>query len=305
MIRGKIKPVGDQRTRCSPGGFRLAQLLGPALMVVAGLFGGGLALGMFQSLGYLPAAGMDALSFKHFAQIVQDPDFFKSLWITLYIAATSTVIAAAISMAMALLLKDLPAHCRWMHFIFQIPLTVPHLVVAVAIVFLLSPSGWLSRLIAQTGMIQSPSHFPLLVNDRWGIGIMLVYIWKEIPFITLMLLSALHQTGPELMEVGRTLKASRWQRFRYITLPLAMPSLGAASLIVFAFTFGAFEVPYLLGQTYPLMLPVWAYKNYSDVDLLSRPEGIATGMIIAAVVAGSIVAAQMLAQTARKRGIIL
>ena len=109
----------------------------------------------------------------------------------------------------------------------------------------------------------------------------------------------------ELLEVGRTLKADRWQRFRYITLPVISPSLGAASLIVFAYTFGSFEVPFLLGQTYPMMLPVWAYKNYSDVDLLARPEGIATGIIIAGVIIVAIVLAQTLIQAARRRGVVL
>ena len=120
-----------------------------------------------------------------------------------------------------------------------------------------------------------------------------------------MILAVLRRSGVELLEVGRTLKAGRWQRFRYITLPTISPSLGAASLIVFAYTFGAFEVPFLLGQTFPMMLPVWAYKNYSDVDLLARPEGIATGLIIAAVVVVAVVFSQLFTQMARRRGGVL
>ncbi|HWR90893.1 MAG TPA: ABC transporter permease subunit, partial [Desulfobacterales bacterium] len=149
------------------------------------------------------------------------------------------------------------------------------------------------------------SGFPLLVNDPWGVGIMAAYVWKEVPFITLMVLAVLQASGAELLDVGRTLKAGRWQRFRHITLPIIFPSLGAAGLIVFAYTFGAFEIPYLLGQTYPMMLPVWAYKAYSDVDLLSRPEGIAAGLVIAAVVAAAVALAQGLAQAARRRGALL
>jgi putative spermidine/putrescine transport system permease protein len=145
----------------------------------------------------------------------------------------------------------------------------------------------------------------LLVNDRWGVGIMAAYIWKEVPFVTLMILAVLRGTGAELLEVGRTLKAGRWQCFRHITLPIVFPSLGAAALIVFAYTFGAFEVPYLLGQTHPMMLPVWAYKSYSDVDLMSRPEGIAAGLVIAAVVTAAVALAQGLTQAARRRGVVL
>jgi putative spermidine/putrescine transport system permease protein len=129
-------------------------------------------------------------------------------------------------------------------------------------------------------------------------------VWKEIPFITLMIFSVLRNAGVELLDVGKTLKANRWQRFRYIILPIIFPSLAASSLIVFAYTFGAFEVPFLLGQTYPMLLPVWAYKNYSDVDLMARPEGIATGIIIALVVALSIVVSHFAVRAAKwRRGV--
>ena len=101
--------------------------------------------------------------------------------------------------------------------------------------------------------------------------------------------SVLRNAGVDLIDVGKTLNANRWQRFRYIILPMISPSLAASSLIVFAYTFGAFEVPYLLGQTYPMLLSVWAYKRYADIDLMARPEGIATGMLIALIVTLSVV----------------
>jgi len=277
----------------------------PALAVVTVLFGGGLALGLIQGLGYMPAAGMDSLTVIHFTNVLGDPDFFDSLLLTLYISVTSTVAAAVISIAMALILVSVAEKNRLVHFVFQIPLTVPHLVIAVAVVFMLAPAGLVSRTAIKLGIIDSSALFPLLINDRWGMGILLTYVWKEIPFITLMILAVLRHSGMELLDVGRTLKASSWQRFRYITLPTIFPSLGAACLIVFAYTFGAFEVPFLLGQTYPMMLPVWAYKNYSDVDLLARPEGIATGLVIAGFVLVAIVLSQALTHAARRRGGVL
>jgi len=296
----------NARTRICPGVVKPAILVAPALVVVVVFFGGGLALGLIQSLGHFPAAGgLQSLSLRHFVNVLGDPDFSQSLILTLYVALTSTAVAAAVSIVMAIFLLSLSEKSRWIHFIFQVPLTVPHLVIAVAMVFMLMPTGLVSRLIVKLGLIESSAAFPLLVNDRWAIGIILTYVWKEIPFITLMILSVLRRSGSELLAVGRTLKAGRWQRFRYITLPVISPSLGAASLIVFAYTFGAFEVPFLRGQTYPMMLPVWAYKNYSDVDLLARPEGIATGLIIAGIVVVAIVFSQLLTRAARRRGVVL
>ena len=279
--------------------------LAPALVVVLCLFGGGLILGGMQSFGYLPAAGMDRYTLSHFSNILLDPDFIRSLLLTLHISVVSTILAAACSVGIAVLMTNFSKTRRVVDFIFQIPLTVPHLVVAIAVVFMLAPTGLFSRVLQAIGLIRDSSQFPLLINDSWAIGIILAYVWKEIPFITLMVLSVLRNAGTDLLDAGRTLNAGRWQRFRYIILPTIFPSLGAACLIVFAFTFGAFEVPYLLGQTYPMTLPVWAYRNYSDIDLLARPEGIATGLIITMVIIGAIVLAQLITRAARRRGVIL
>lgn len=295
----------DARTRKGPGAFGLFLLLGPALAVILLLFGGGLILGGLQALGHLPTVGMEQLTLRHFSNVIRDPDFFRSFGITLYIALASTLVAAVTSVGIALALTRLSLRSRTVNFILQIPLTVPHLVVAVSVVFLLSPAGLFSRLAAALGIVDSPSAFPLLVNDRWSVGILLAYVWKEIPFITLMILSVLKNSGTDFIDVGRTLKAGPWQRFRYITLPTIFPSLGAACLIVFAFTFGAFEVPFLLGRTFPMALPVWAYKNYSDIDLMARPEGIAIGMVIAGVVGAAVVLSQLLTQFARSRGAVI
>lgn len=301
-----VAPAGtDARTRSAPGAGGLTLLLTPALGVVLLLFGGGLVLGLVQALGYIPGAGLGRLSPAHVFRVLSDPDFFRSFGLTLYIAGVSTILAAGLSVPAALALAALGERSRRLHFMFQIPLTVPHLVIAVAVLFLLAPAGLLARAAIALGLIQGPSGFPLLVNDRWGIGIICVYVWKEIPFITLMILAVLRHSGRELLDVGRTLKAGPWQRFRYITLPIIFPALGAASLIVFAYTFGAFEVPFLLGQTHPMMLPVRAYKHYSDIDLLARPEGIATGLIIALVVVAAVVIAQALTKAARRRGMVL
>jgi putative spermidine/putrescine transport system permease protein len=295
----------DQRTRNKPAGPILPLLLCPAMVTVIVFFGGGLIMGLIQGLGYLPAAGMKALTLKHFSRVLYDPGFGHSLILTFYVAATSTVIAAVLGIVTALIVHQISGRSRLVNLLLQVPLTVPHLVIAVAVMFMLSPTGLLSRIFQALGVIPQSSDFPLLVNDSWCIGILITYVWKEIPFIAIVLLSVLHNTGRDLLDVGRTLKAGRWQRFRYITLPVIFPSLSAASLIVFAYTFGAFEVPFLLGQSYPLLLPVWAYKNYSDVDLLARPEGIATGIIIALVVILCIILAQLATKAARRKGVIL
>lgn len=294
--------MSSDATRRGTSTGRLLLLLCPAMAIILLLFGGGLLLGLLQALGHVPSRTLSTIGGEHFLHVLQDADFAQSLTLTLYIAITSTVIAACISIVLALGLMRWAADSRAVNFLLQLPLTVPHLVIALSVILLLTPSGLCSRLFSFLSIISTPADFPLLVNDGWGIGILIVYVWKEVPFITFMLLAVLKNMGVELLEVGSTLNASKYQRFFYIILPIIAPSLGAACLIVFAFTFGAFEVPYLLGRSYPLALPVWAYKNYSDIDLLARPEGIAIGLIIAAIVILAIIASQLLLHFGRKRG---
>jgi putative spermidine/putrescine transport system permease protein len=157
---------------------------------------------------------------------------------------------------------------------------------AIAIVQLFGQSGIFARVAYAAGLIDDPGQFPALVFDRWGIGIIAEYVWKETPFIAVTLLALLSRIGDEYEQVAQTLGASRWQRFRRVLLPLLMPGILSSSIIVFAYSFSAFEVPLLLGVAFPQTLPVLAYKSYTAVDLQSRPEAMALSIIIAAIIIG-------------------
>ena len=139
-------------------------------------------------------------------------------------------------------------------------------------------------MLAQLNIIASPGDFPVLVKDKYGVGIILAYIWKESAFFFIILMSVLQSLGENFEELAQSLGANRWQRFRYVILPLVMPSLFSASIIVFAFSFGAYEVPALLGVIYPQMLPVMAFEFFLNPDLNARSEGMALSIIIALIV---------------------
>jgi putative spermidine/putrescine transport system permease protein len=157
---------------------------------------------------------------------------------------------------------------------------VPHIVGAVGILYLFSQSGFFARMGYHIGLIAQPSEFPALVYDPYAIGIILQYVWKEVPFIGVIVLAQMQALGTDYEAVARSLGASRWQAFRHVLLPLILPGVLSASVIVFAFTFGAYEVPLLLGASQPQALPVLAYKTYTDVDLAARPEAMAMAVVI-------------------------
>ncbi len=265
---------------------RLGLLLSPAIGLIAVLYLGGLLLSGLQSLGYFPAAGLHRFSLDAYQALFSRPDFYRSLLLTLWISLASTGLAMVLAVASALLLNHAlhqihPAR-RWITLIYQFNLPIPHSIGAISIFLLFSQSGLLARLAYAGGLIHSPAGFPALVFDRFGIGIILEYAWKTTVFIGVTLLAALETAGDEYEASARTLGAGPWQRFRYVTLPLLRPALLSSSILVFAFTFSGYEVPYLLGQRSVAMLPVVAYREYSRVDLAARPEAMALCVLIAA-----------------------
>ncbi|HEU4675642.1 MAG TPA: ABC transporter permease subunit [Motilibacteraceae bacterium] len=273
------------RTRAGrlPRSLRTGLLLAPALLVVVVLFLGGLALGALQSFGYQPFLPGWHWTLSSYTGLWHDPAVRASLFLTLRVSVLATAVSATLAVACALLIRRTRRGRNLLTVLFQSTLPVPHVVGAVAMLLLLGQSGFLARLLHLVGLVGAPASAPALVTDGFGWGILAEYVWKETPFIGVVVLAALSRGVDELEDVGRVLGASAWQRFRSITLPLVAPAVLAGSVIVFAFAFGSYEVPYLLGRTYPATLPVVAYQRFTDSDLTARPEAMAISMVVALV----------------------
>ncbi len=282
------------------GRLKIALLLAPALVVIGVLFAGGLVVAFVQSLGYVPAIGMTDLTLNAYREILSDEDFFDSLVLTLYVSGVSTGVATVLAVVAALALRR--SSGRVSAVVFQLPITIPHLVAAVGIALVVGQTGLGARIAALLGLVGEPGDFPALLYDEYSVGIILTYVWKEVPFIALVVLASLRGVASELEDVARTLGAGAWQRFWYVVFPVISPSVVAASLLVFAFTFGAFEVPYLLGKSYPTILPVMAYNEYRDIDLSARPTAMAINVLIA-LITGAVAALYLrLARNLGRRG---
>ena len=200
------------------------------------------------------------------------------------------------AVAIALVLRENFKGSRVATFVYQVPLPIPHLVAASGIVLLVTQSGLISRGFATLGLIEVPAQFPVLVFDRPGIAIILSYLWKEIPFIGLVVLAILKSVGPQYEELAKTLGANRWQRFWYVLMPLILPGLLSTSIIVFAFTFASFEIPLLLGVRFPTTLPVLAFRNYQNPDLALRPQAMAISVVLAVIAVVLLLAYRRLAR---------
>ncbi len=282
-----LTAVGDRR-RLSPTA-RTWLLLSPALAVIVILFLGGVLFGVTQSLNYLPLIGKDDFNLDAYAEMLANPAFIPSLTLSLWIAFASTIISATLAIASALFLRQTSVGQRIGTYLFQFNLAIPHIVGAVGMLVLFSQSGLISRFTHFLGLTADPGAFPPLVNDRWGFSIIAEYVWKETVFIGVVVLASLAGSTRDYEDLARTLGAGWWQRFRHVILPFIMPGVLSTSIIVFAFSFGSYEVPFLLGQPYPATLSVLAYLSFTNVDLNARAEAQAINVVISVVVVSLVV----------------
>lgn len=258
--------------------------LAPALTIIVLLLGASLAYGIAQSLGAISVIGQETLSPRAYADLfsgqgIAGREFWGSLGFSLWVSLASTLISAFL----ALLVAFWASNSRLDTLALNSNLAFPHMIWAIGLLLLLSQSGLLARWAASLELISMPAEFPVLVRDKYGIGIILSYIGKEVPFLALLVISVL-RTQPEGYQlVAENLGASRWQRIRYVTLPMVAPALLSGSLLAFAYIFSAYEVPALLGVSYPRMLPVLALRFFNDPDLSARADGMAISLVITVI----------------------
>src|SRR5437879_11077340 len=135
--------------------------------------------------------------------------------------------------------------------LYKIPLVVPSLVAAFLVLTIIDQGGIISRALLPYGV-----EWPELVHDRYGLGIILVLVWHNVPIMTVILSAVMSGIPHDVTAAARNLGASPWQVFRNITVPLSLPGISAASLLVFIGVFGAFSIPSLLGAAYPNAIAV-------------------------------------------------
>lgn len=257
-------------------------LIAPTAILVLSIMGFGIINCLYQSLGYFPHIGFNEISFEYYKEILRDTSFLKSLIFSLKTSFISTFIAVVVGVLLAYLLtKDKYSKLRIS--ILNLPVIMPHIVVVFFIVTIFSQSGIISRILYNLGIISDSSQFINLISDKNGIGIIMVYLYKGIPYVVLTTYNILKNINDKLEIVATNLGASRFQTFRYITLPLAMPSIMSCFIILFAFSFGSYEVPFLIGPSTPKTLSVLAYNNYISSDFNQKALSMVINMILSGI----------------------
>lgn len=248
----------------SPGGLFLVILVIATLMVLR------------MSFGTLHAE-FDTWTLENYVSLTGSL-YWKSAIITFRISVLTTVILVFVAFPVALFMARVRSEFirRIILFLILLPLLINLLLQSYGWLVILGPAGLLNGVLLRLGWIGEPKSF--LFNET---GVLLGLIQTSFPFAVLPIASALRAIPQSLEEAGATLGANRLRVLWHIVLPLSLPGVVAASVLVFAFNTSAFVVPLLLGGSRVAMLaPVIAELMG---PMLDWPLGSANATVLVAI----------------------
>lgn len=248
--------------------------LSPVLLPFILVFTGGLFLAGAQSFGFFLPLPVEGGMFEAYARLLA-PHYLASFLFSLHTAFFSALLSTVIGTLLAYAVWRMPESLQRFTPVYKILLILPHIAAAFIILLLFSKSGLISALGHHAGLVERPADFPSLLYGGNGAGMILAYVYKETPFVMLMALAVLKRLDPRLIQTAVMLGASRTTAFMKVVLPHLMPTCHTVFIIFFLYSFGAFEVPFLLGESSPAMLSIEVYNLYFKMSFDNRPEAMA------------------------------
>ena len=253
------------------------------IVLLGVIFMFGVINGIIQSFGYIPAFNLVNVTLSYYKEILSDPTFLDSLKVSLQISIISSVLAVVLGTILTAVLTYTGHTEGRILQVIKLAIIIPHAIVALFTISMFSQNGLLARVFYKLGLINTQGSFPLLLYTKNNLGIILSYMWKEIPFVAYFSLALMSGVNKTLGEASENLGASKLKTFFYIVLPLSMPAIRKAFLIILTFSFGAYDLPFLLGATVPKALPVQAHIEYIHPDLRHRPYTMAINGLMLAI----------------------
>ncbi|MEJ2058786.1 MAG: hypothetical protein P8X39_13215, partial [Desulfofustis sp.] len=169
-------------------------------------------------------------------------------------------------------------------------LSMPHAAFAIGFTFLIAPSGWLIRSISPfpSGFVFPPDWST--AGDPWAISLTATMIFKETPFLLLMIFSGLSRIDVrKIIWVGRSLGYHRLRIWTRLIIPQLYPKLRLPLLAVLAYSLSVVDLAYIIGPSLPPTLSVLIDRWFNDADLNSRLVGSAGALLLLAVTLGCMV----------------
>lgn len=196
-----------------------------------------------------PAMGIKFNGIKNYINLLKDPNIWNSLWVTFIFTIVSVPLSMIMGFALALEVEHLKRGKKLVETILLFPIMVAPVSIYLAFRFIFEPTyGIVNKLLDLIG-IQGPGWFAS--TETALLTVIIVELWKTVPFVYLMLYASLKTLSTEMMEAAKVDGGTPWQIFRYITLPSMKPSVYILLIMRLMDAIRAFDNIYVLTKGGP------------------------------------------------------
>jgi molybdate transport system permease protein len=197
-----------------------------------------------------------------------------AVWLTVKLAALTTVLLLLLGTPVAWWLARTSSRLKGLvGSVVTLPLVLPPAVLGFYLLVLMGPNGPVGRLTQALGLGLLPFTFA---------GLVVASCLYSMPFVVQPLQQAFAAIGRAPMEAAATLRASPWDAFFTVALPLARPGLLTATVLGFAHTVGEFGVVLMIGGNIPGKTQVLSMAIYNHVEAMdyTNAHWLAGGMLV-------------------------
>ncbi|MFQ6551435.1 ABC transporter permease [Aestuariibius insulae] len=278
--------AADEVSRPRSG--RLAWFPILTILLLLGPVCAGLAGTVAPAFGYLPAIGQTSFTMDPMLDLFAWTGIWRATFLSLGVGFLTT----ALSLLIVVLIVAGWSGTRVfaiLQTVLSPLLSIPHAAAAFGLAFLIAPSGWIIRTVSPslTGWDRPPDL--LILQDPLGLSLAAGLIAKEVPFLLLMTLAALGQTGGHRsMKVAQTLGYGRISGWLKTVFPRVYRQIRLPIYVVLSYSMSVVDVAVILGPNLPPTLSVQIVRWMSDPDLSMRLVAAAAALWQALLVLGAI-----------------
>ncbi|GGN37790.1 MULTISPECIES: ABC transporter permease [Marinomonas] len=230
----------------------------------------GLVGTLLPAFAYFPPLGEHTISLAPWRQLFDQGEFYASLKLTLITGIGAPILSLWLALSLLAWGYQRPFF-RKIEALLSPILAIPHAAIAIGLLFLLSPSGWLVRLFSPwlTGFDRPPNW--ITVQDPYGVSLILALVIKEMPYLLYVMLATMKSIkARESLQVGQALGYSRFTLWRKVLIPQLYPIIRLPIFIVIAFSLTVVDLALVIGPNTPSTLAVTLLRWFNDPDLSMR-----------------------------------
>ena len=197
-----------------------------------------------------------------------------AVWLTLKLASIVTVLLLIVGTPIAWWLARTRSRLKGaVGAVVALPLVLPPTVLGFYLLVAMGPNGPVGQFTQALGIGLLPFTFP---------GLVIASVFYSLPFVVQPIQNAFEAIGERPLEVAATLRASQWDAFWSVAVPLAKPGFLSGAILAFAHTVGEFGIVLMIGGNIPGRTRVVSVQIYDHVEALEYTQAhwLAGGMVL-------------------------